>query len=1487
MQDNPSDETVVGDSDPPPQLGAEKETPHHDQPSGRPRAAKLNRDNTSHSVSQWAKKRLEEHENLPSQSVSWWHPHLAKLRKHTSILWIRNTFIVCLGAFLVLCLYWGIVFKIEENLPSLVCFVVDFDGKVAPFEDVTPLIGPTVTTLANETLWSAIPSIGYQIRPASEFNFDPLEVRRAVYEFKAWSAIVVHSNATSLLQNAVSTGNSSYDPTGAVQVITMSGRDSFMTYSYILPKLTTFTQQLASQFGKTWGDMIMANDSLTRENLQQAASAVNPAISPLMLDLRPFGPPAATPAATFGLSFLIVHFGFTYYLADDQKCIIPEGHPPVHYWHHVIRRWLALMAAYFFLSFAYSLLPLAFQVPLGNPPASPVEVAQNPNAFGKGSFFVFWMLHFLGMAALGFPCENMAMLMGSRWVGLWLTFWSLTNTVTGFWPPDIAPGFYRWSYAWPYHHVFLDRSNIGNARIQGMSKDINLEGFRFNWVLSIFYIVYLFVEVPSNIILKRVGPRFYLPFLVVGFGLVSLCTAFVRSYEGLAAARAFLGVFEGGAMPGLSFFLSSFYRREELLLRIGIFISSASLAGAFGGLLATGLSRVPEWGFDGMVIHTWRNIFFFEGFVTILVGLFAPLWMPMNPSTAYFLTDRERLIAVERLQREHKANADEPVNIHHAKRAVMCIHNYTCAFGFFVINITVQGISVFMPTILNDLGWTATKAQLMSVPPYVVACVTAVTIAYISDKTRQRGIYLAIFSVIAVIGFAILRFETDANIRYMAVFFVTAGAFPGGPGFLSWAMNNSAGPSVRAVTSAYVVTIGTIGGIVATWTYTFKDAPKYFVGHTINLTLKKLFREEETQFLARTKTMNDPSEDPHRAFAARPDVNDTEKDSHDGNLENGIAKHHRKPHTAVGFWDPSMRKVRAHVIRLWLQTILILIAFILGVLSLYWAVLFRAEANLRAIVVHVVDFDGQVAPYQSVQPLVGPTVIQTVQKALEKSGPSLGWTILPPSHFDNDPMAVRQAVYDWDSWAAVIVHANATAALQAAVETGDASYDPAGSLQIIVQSARDSTTYQSNIQPYITQFTEQFTQAFGKQWGQTVMSNTSLSRELLARASAAVNPGVAPLMIDLRPFKPATATPAVSIGLIYLIIMAFFSFAFFLPIHSKYIQPQGHPPLKFWQLIVWRWTATIVAYFLISLAYSLISLAFQLPLSAAPTSPTEPSPPEGATAYGRGTFPVYWMVNFAGMTALGLACENVAMLVGQPWTALWLIFWVITNVSTSFYAIDLSPGFYRWGYAWPGGTSSKRQPHGFTIQDDTDAIRNELIPFVEKCGSEGVIMILHSAGGFIGAGAMKGLSQMAYEDDGKRGGVRQIVAFTAGFLPVGFEHKPLPFMKVNEEKGIQTPVDDMAFFNDMSPEEAKPWIKKFVHHPAEGWGTPIEYAGWQEVPTDYIICESDEIIPAQMQETLASLAEAKVYRLDAGHMAQLSKTEELSQLIVKAIERMQ
>lgn len=288
---------------------------------------------------------------------------------------------------------------------------------------------------------------------------------------------------------------------------------------------------------------------------------------------------------------------------------------------------------------------------------------------------------------------------------------------------------------------------------------------------------------------------------------------------------------------------------------------------------------------------------------------------------------------------------------------------------------------------------------------------------------------------------------------------------------------------------------------------------------------------------------------------------------------------------------------------------------------------------------------------------------------------------MPPSNFNNDPIAVRQAIYDFKAYAAIVINANASALLRQAVEQGNSSYDPNGAVQVIYVSARDSSTVPSYVIPNLSALEKAMVSKIGSSWARSVIQNNSLSPETIAQAPQAVSPAIGFTSIDLRPFGPATATPWVSIGLIYLIIIAFFSFSFFLPIHLKYIQPRGHLPLHFHQLIIWRWVATVAAYFLFSLSYSLVPLAFQIPLTSPSASPTEPS--RNPNAYGKGTFLVFWMINWVGMTALGLACENVAMLLGQPWTAIWLIFWVITNVSTAFFSIDLSPAFFKWGYAWP------------------------------------------------------------------------------------------------------------------------------------------------------------------------------------------------------------
>jgi MFS family permease len=147
--------------------------------------------------------------------------------------------------------------------------------------------------------------------------------------------------------------------------------------------------------------------------------------------------------------------------------------------------------------------------------------------------------------------------------------------------------------------AFIDRSNIGNAKIDGLTKDLKLTGNKFNVALVVFYVPYIAVDVPSNWVVKHFQAGYYLPFLLICWGLVSTFLGFTKSYGGLIAARFFLGLCEGGLLGGMVVYLAMFYRRHQMLYRIGLFYCAAPLSGAFGGLLATGLAKIKHGGYNG------------------------------------------------------------------------------------------------------------------------------------------------------------------------------------------------------------------------------------------------------------------------------------------------------------------------------------------------------------------------------------------------------------------------------------------------------------------------------------------------------------------------------------------------------------------------------------------------------------------------------------------------------------------------------------------------------------------------------------------------------------------------------------------------------------------------------------------------------------------------------------------------------------------------
>lgn len=140
--------------------------------------------------------------------------------------------------------------------------------------------------------------------------------------------------------------------------------------------------------------------------------------------------------------------------------------------------------------------------------------------------------------------------------------------------------------------AFLDRVNIANAKSFHLATDLKLTGNQFNTALTIFFVPYILFEIPSNVILKKLHPRIWLSALMFMFGLISICQGLTQSYGGLLATRFLLGVFEAGMFPGCFYLIGMWYKRSEAQRRYSFFFSSTSLAGAFGGLLASAIGKM-------------------------------------------------------------------------------------------------------------------------------------------------------------------------------------------------------------------------------------------------------------------------------------------------------------------------------------------------------------------------------------------------------------------------------------------------------------------------------------------------------------------------------------------------------------------------------------------------------------------------------------------------------------------------------------------------------------------------------------------------------------------------------------------------------------------------------------------------------------------------------------------------------------------------------
>ncbi|KAE8356104.1 major facilitator superfamily domain-containing protein [Aspergillus coremiiformis] len=372
----------------------------------------------------------------------------------------------------------------------------------------------------------------------------------------------------------------------------------------------------------------------------------------------------------------------------------------------------------------------------------------------------------------------------------------------------------------------LDKGNLGNAETDGMSKDLHFQPNQYNLLLSIFFVPYVIFAPPFAMLGKRFSPARVLPILMFSFGCLTLLSSATKNFAGLFTLRWFLGMSEAAFFPLVIYYLTTFYRRSELARRLAIFYAASNIANAFSGLIAFGVFQIKN-----STIPNWRYLFIIEGTVTVLFSLFAYSYLPRSASEAAFLSPDEKALAFHRIQVDSSAIVNEPFHL----RAALAIFHHPSTYAFLAIEICLgvplQGVSLFLPQIVQRLGYSTVQTNLYTVAPNITGAIMLLILAFCSDATRLRSPFIVLGFLFTFAGFLIYASITDvhAQIRlaYFATFMMTWGTSAPSVLLSTWYNNNIAHEGRRVLLTSLGVPLANLMGLVSSNVFRSQDQPKY------------------------------------------------------------------------------------------------------------------------------------------------------------------------------------------------------------------------------------------------------------------------------------------------------------------------------------------------------------------------------------------------------------------------------------------------------------------------------------------------------------------------------------------------------------------------------------------------------------------------------------------------------------------------------------
>ena len=358
---------------------------------------------------------------------------------------------------------------------------------------------------------------------------------------------------------------------------------------------------------------------------------------------------------------------------------------------------------------------------------------------------------------------------------------------------------------------YLDRINIGFAALE-MNRQLGFSPGVFGFAGSVFFLGYMVLEVPSNLLLHRVGARRWVARILISWGVVAAVTAFVWNAWSFYALRFLLGTMEAGFLPGIAVYLTQWFPTRYRARAVGGYIIAGSFSAILGGPISTALMTYAN---GPLGLQGWQWMFLAEGIPAVLLGLLTLWLMTERPAQADWLAPEQRAWLEGTLEQERAAL---DAGAHPSVLAVLGdsrVWNLACLFGCALVG--VYGLFLWLPQIVKSLGSLSTlQVGFLSAVPPLLSVLGTFLVSRSSDRTGDRRLHLAFVYGMSAIAIAGSAYASNPVVAYLLLCVTGLFIFAGNP--LFWSLASSFRTGVAgAATVALINTIAQVGGLVGPW----------------------------------------------------------------------------------------------------------------------------------------------------------------------------------------------------------------------------------------------------------------------------------------------------------------------------------------------------------------------------------------------------------------------------------------------------------------------------------------------------------------------------------------------------------------------------------------------------------------------------------------------------------------------------------------------